>query len=169
MKRQLFFALMFMLVALSCSNRTDDASKLEQKARERIESATAYQMKDYIGNLPFEISDVVVSITNDSLCVLLYNAKFNQSRLGRRNWMEYYIIRVKEGNSGRYEYYDQAYPIDGDIKLYDSLYWSNRLSEVYKAENGNYASETYYDQGMYEAAIIRTFKKPLYSGARRIE
>lgn len=169
MKSYLFLALTFMLVAQSCSNRADDANKLEQKARERVISATAYQMKDYMDDLPFDISDVTVAITNDSLCVLEYSAIFNNSRLGTRNWMQYYIIRVKTGNDGRYEYYDQAYPVDGDIKLYDSLYWSNKLSELYKAENGNYASANYYDRAMYEAAIIRTFKKPLYSGARKIE
>lgn len=158
-----------MLVAQSCSNRTDDANKLEQKARERVESATAYQMKDYMDDSPIEISNVNVAITNDSLCVLYYSAKFNNSRLGIKNWMQYYIIRVKTGNDGRYEYYDQAYPVYGDIQLYDSLSGFNSLSELYKAENGNYASEDNYEREMYEAAIIRTFKKPLYSGARKIE
>ncbi len=165
MKRHIFWVLFFVLVAQSCNN----ASKLEQKAQERVQSATAYMMKDYMDNLPFEISDVTVSIANDSLCVLEYCAEFDNSKLGTRNWMQYYIIRVKKGNSDNYEYYDQAYPIDGDIKLYDSLYWSNSLNELYKAEKGNYASVNYYDQGMYEAAIIRTFKKPLYSGSRKIE
>ena len=165
MKKKYISWVVLLLVVSIVSCKSD----LEKKARERILSATEFQMKDYMEQLPIEISDITVCINNDSLCVLEYCAIFPKSELGTRNWMQYYIVRVKDKTSGLFEYYDQAYPIDGDIKLYDSSYRFNRLSELYNIENGNYASYDYYEKGMYEAAIVRTFKKPLYSGARKIE
>lgn len=154
------------LLFASCSN-----TKVGNMARERVESATDFVLKGFLfGNIyTFSIEDVKTSVNTDSLCVLHYVANFEDVRGRFTGIMEYYLIRTKNEETGKYEYYDQAYPIDvhGSVNCYN-VSDPVSLVELYKSENGHYPTDRYYPHAMYEAAVIRT-KKPLYSGSRKVE
>ena len=152
---------------MSCSN-----TNLESVARERVESATDFLLKGFLyGDMyNFNIEDVDVNVNTDSLCVLSYIANFEDMRGSFIGIMEYYLVRTKNETTGKYEYYDQAYPINvhGDANCYvvsDSV----SLISLYKSENGHYPTDRYMPHAMYEAALVRTFEKPLYSGPRKVE
>lgn len=167
MKRINILIIFLSILLLACSD-----SNLESVAMNRVESATDFQLKGFLyGNIyKFNISDVNVAVNTDSLCVLHYVANFEDVRGHFIGMMEYYIVRTKNETTGKYEYYDQTYPlhIHGDVDCYN-VNDSVSLTNLYKRENGHYPTDRYKPHAMYEAAICRTFKEPLYSGPRKVE
>lgn len=154
------------LLFVSCSN-----TNVENIARERVESATDFMLKGFLyGDIyTFNIEDVETIVSTDSLCVLGYTTNFEDARGRFIGTMEYYLVRMKNEETGKYEYYDQAYPIyvHGNVNCYN-VSDTVSLIGLYKTENGYYPTDRYKPHAMYEAAVVRT-KKPLYSGPRKVE
>ena len=124
--------ILLVVVALlvSCSKQS-----LEERAKERMKPYTEIIINDPNSLI---IQDVKVVLSNDSLCILHYLAKYKNAFGGyETHKMEYYMVREYEPNDdGTYDWYECGYDIENHKTLLQVAEDFERGMELHLLKSG---------------------------------